>query len=88
MSRALSWKPLREVGRRSYGIYLFHLPIVVALESLRTPHSIGNAVVVSTLRVFLTLAAAWLSFRFIETPFLKTSPAVHRHPEAGSEILS
>jgi peptidoglycan/LPS O-acetylase OafA/YrhL len=28
--RMLSWRPLVELGKRPYGIYLFHLPVVIA----------------------------------------------------------
>ena len=62
----LSWRPLRWIGTRSYGIYLWHYPIMV----LSTPiYEIGNP---SCLRVFFQLAItciiAELSYRFIEMP--------------------
>ena len=65
----LSWKPLRWIGTRSYGIYLWHYPIMV----LSTPvYEIGNP---SYLRVFLQLAVtciiAEFSYRFIEQPIRK-----------------
>jgi hypothetical protein len=66
LGRMLSWRPLRWIGTRSFGIYLWHYPIIV----LSTPvYEIGNP---SNLRVFIQLAvsciAAELSYRFIETP--------------------
>lgn len=65
----LSWKPLRWIGTRSYGIYLWHYPIMV----LSTPiYEIGNP---SYLRVFIqliiTCIIAELSYRFIELPIRK-----------------
>lgn len=65
----LSWKPMRWIGTRSFGIYLWHYPIMV----LSTPvYEIGNPVY---WRVFIQLAvsciAAELSYRFIETPVRK-----------------
>ncbi len=65
----LSWKPLRWIGTRSYGIYLWHYPIMV----LSTPiYEIGNP---SYLRVFIQLTItciiAEFSYRFIELPIRK-----------------
>ncbi|WIV13717.1 acyltransferase family protein [Proteiniborus sp. MB09-C3] len=65
----LSWKPLRWIGTRSYGIYLWHYPIMV----LSTPiYEIGNP---SYLRVFfqliITCIIAEYSYRFIELPIRK-----------------
>ena len=36
LSRALSWRPLRYAGRISYGLYLYHWPIFLMLDSSRT----------------------------------------------------
>ena len=33
-SRCFSWKPLTYVGKRSYAIYLFHLPIFMFLTTI------------------------------------------------------
>lgn len=69
LGKLLAWKPLSWIGTRSYGIYLWHYPIMV----LSTPvYEIGNP---SYLRVALQLAItciiAELSYRFIETPIRK-----------------
>ncbi|MEG0772599.1 acyltransferase family protein [Clostridium sp.] len=65
----LSWKPLSLIGKRSYGIYLWHYPIIV----LSTPLSqIGQA---NGLRIFLQLISTFiiaeLSYRYIEIPIQK-----------------
>lgn len=64
-----SWKPLTWIGKRSYGIYLWHYPIIV----LSTPiYEIGNP---SYLRVGLQLIiifiVANLSYNYIEIPIRK-----------------
>lgn len=69
LGRLLSWKPLRLIGKRSYGIYLWHYPIII----LSTPPSqIGQ---VNGLRIFLQLLATFiiaeLSYRYIEMPIQK-----------------
>jgi peptidoglycan/LPS O-acetylase OafA/YrhL len=60
--------PLRELGRISYGTYLFHWPVFLVLDEERTGLSEYPLFV---LRVAVTLALAWLSFRFVEAPVRK-----------------
>jgi peptidoglycan/LPS O-acetylase OafA/YrhL len=55
-SRALGNPGIRYVGRISYGIYLWHLPLVVAFGAWGAPAS---------------LVIAGLSYRYVETPFLQ-----------------
>jgi peptidoglycan/LPS O-acetylase OafA/YrhL len=59
------------LGTRSYGLYLYHFVIFEKLESFRRPHSLGNFIIVSVMRVGLALVCTELSFRFLESPFLK-----------------
>lgn len=56
------------LGRRSYGIYLYHYPIFKAAEALRVPGSLSNFVMVLTLNMVLTLIVAALSWRYVESP--------------------
>lgn len=60
--RVLQSKPLTAVGRRSYGLYLWHWPILVLTDAVRS---------VPRLLAVLALIAVTteLSFRFIEEPF-------------------
>ncbi len=62
----LGWKPLRWIGVRSYGIYLWHFPVIV----LTTPGGVANGA--EPLRELAQLAAivgiAALSWRFVEEP--------------------
>lgn len=59
------------VGKRSYGVYLYHVPIFLALEHLRRAGSPLNFLAVSSLKIVATLIAAGLSYHFVELPFLK-----------------
>jgi peptidoglycan/LPS O-acetylase OafA/YrhL len=64
-----SWPPLRWVGARSYGIYLWHWPVIalgtaVAGRDARSP---GLWLVETS----VTIALAAASWRFIETPVLR-----------------
>jgi peptidoglycan/LPS O-acetylase OafA/YrhL len=58
------------VGKRSYGIYVYHFPIFLAMEGLRIPHSISNFVLITILRWGVSIGVAALSYQFIEKPFL------------------
>jgi peptidoglycan/LPS O-acetylase OafA/YrhL len=62
----LGWKPLRWIGVRSYGIYLWHFPVIV----LTTPGGIANGEepLRELLQVAAIVAIAALSWRYVEEP--------------------
>ena len=64
IGQALGVAPLRWIGERSYGIYLWHWPIILLVTGVNTRPSAG--VVVG--EAALVLLAASLSFRFVEEP--------------------
>jgi len=68
LARALSWRPLRAVGRVSYGLYLWHLPIF--FEVHRHAGSWPTALQV-LLALGITAGATVASWRLVETPFLR-----------------
>lgn len=59
------------IGNRSYGIYLYHFPIIMALECLRVEHSVANFAMVFVMRLVATLVVSDISYRFIERPILR-----------------
>jgi hypothetical protein len=66
MRSILGWKPLVEIGRRSYGLYLWHWPIFVighVYHSASWPKFIVAMVV--------TAGVSEASFRYVETPIRK-----------------
>src|SRR5215212_8611090 len=63
---ALGCKPLRWLGVRSYGIYLWHFPIIV-LATPTAQRSVVN-LPLDVLQVGATIAVAALSWRFVEEP--------------------
>lgn len=66
LGRALGCGPLRWIGVRSYGIYLWHWPIM----QLTRPHTdvpLGGAGLILA-QAAATVAAAALSYRYIEMP--------------------
>lgn len=64
--KILSWKPLQWIGTRSFGLYLWHYPIIV----LSTPiYEIGNPAYWRVLlQVVITCIIAELTYRYVETP--------------------
>ena len=76
LGRALSWRPMVWVGRRSYSLYLWHWPIIVFWKTgAGTELGPSDA----TLIAGLSLVAATLSYRFVEQPF-RTSAIRTRRP--------
>jgi peptidoglycan/LPS O-acetylase OafA/YrhL len=66
LPRLLGWGPLRWVGLRSYGIYLWHWPIFMVTRPQLDISLDGLPLL--TLRIGTTLAVAELSYRYVELP--------------------
>lgn len=64
LTRALSWKPLDYTGKISYGMYLWHYPIVLGLNNY---FDLGETTTFLVC-VGLTYVAATISWRLIEQP--------------------
>lgn len=65
LARLLGVAPLRYIGRISYGLYLYHWPLFLALDSAHTGLS-GPGLLGLRLAVTLTVAVA--SFHLVEEP--------------------
>ena len=65
VSAALGWGPLRALGRRSYGVYLWHIPVYRILSEAMLGIS-GVALLVVRLVVLAAVVEA--SYRFVEQP--------------------
>ncbi len=65
VARALSWRPVVWVGTISYGLYLWHWPLV---QWLRDPDLIVNSRVRQLVEVSLAFVIAAASFYLVERP--------------------
>jgi len=85
VARILSWRPLREIGRRSYGLYLWHFPLLI-LATVHLPGEIPHWA-----RVWGALAATAVatvaSYQLIELPFLRWKGRLAAKPEPGAQHL-
>jgi peptidoglycan/LPS O-acetylase OafA/YrhL len=72
MGRLLSWRPLNYIGKISYGLYLWHLPIFRLVAEKHWP--IGKEVVVE-LGIAFTITI--ISFYCLERPFLNLKRRFH-----------
>lgn len=61
-------RPVVWLGERSYGVYLWHWPVLVLLRGA-FPDSSG--MLRGALTIYVTLAAASLSWRYVERPILR-----------------
>ncbi|WP_447949291.1 acyltransferase family protein [Microbacterium aurum] len=70
LGRALDVAPLRWIGERSYGIYLWHRPLVVLVTLAATGAFVDTAIPVAAglAAGVLTLALSAVSYRMLEQP--------------------
>ncbi len=65
LGHALGWRPLRWIGVRSYGIYLWHFPVIALTTPFPDP---GFDLLRATLQTAATIGLAALSWRYVEEP--------------------
>jgi peptidoglycan/LPS O-acetylase OafA/YrhL len=65
----LGWGPLRWLGVRSYGIYLWHWPVIALFAAVAGPGR--NPAETRLAETALPIALAALSWRFVEEPILR-----------------
>jgi peptidoglycan/LPS O-acetylase OafA/YrhL len=82
--RVLGWRPLAAIGTVSYGLYLWHVPVMLWLRAndLLPLSALGGLLV--ALPISLALAA--ISWRFIEKPLLGKARPPSRPERAPSPV--
>ena len=87
LASALEFRPVRYLGRISYGLYLWHYPVMMTLLELGFPL---NAVGTTMLTGAITLGGAALSFHFAEQPALqlkdRLAARAARQPEGTADL--
>lgn len=66
--RLLSWRPIVFIGLISYSLYLWHWPVIV-FERTDGLFSLGPAGLTRLVLVAISVGVAYLSWKYIETPF-------------------
>ena len=82
LGRALDVAPLKAVGKRSYGLYLWHWPVLVLIQAAIpgwTTHTAGQWMI-AALALSITIPVAELSYRYVETPIRRNGLRALRMP--------
>ena len=77
--RILAWPPIVYVGRISYGIYVYHVFVIIVVSPLLVPYGMSpdhNAAARIFVLMAFTLALSSLSWHFLEQPFLAWKEAL------------
>lgn len=90
MSALLRWGPLPTLGVWSYGIYLWHLPLIRLAQPV-----LGETLLVAALAALAAVPVAAASYRFVEQPLqrrrtlrlLSSAPSEDRRPERSRPEL-
>jgi peptidoglycan/LPS O-acetylase OafA/YrhL len=68
LARGLSWRPFRAAGERTYGLYLWHWPVMLLFA-----HFVRDWAKFPTIatEVVLAFVVAFASYRFVERPIMQ-----------------
>jgi len=66
-----TWRPLRYLGKISFGLYLLHVPVYDTVREFVHASGVAQSIAVFVLDIGGAVAAASLSWYFLESPFLR-----------------
>jgi peptidoglycan/LPS O-acetylase OafA/YrhL len=70
----LAWRPITFLGKISYGLYIYHVFVIVLLEPILRRHGwtmTDDPLVTVTILSTITIGAAIVSYYLLEMPFLR-----------------
>jgi peptidoglycan/LPS O-acetylase OafA/YrhL len=70
LSRLLSLSPLAFVGLVSYGLYLYHGPVIQLVWSALQAEGFHRGRIIELIGAICALLVSWISFRFYEAPLI------------------
>ncbi len=70
LSRVLSLSPLVFVGLVSYGLYLYHGPVIQLVWSGLHATGFQRGRMIEAIGAIAALLVSWISFRFYEAPLI------------------
>lgn len=81
-----SWRPFTWLGERSYGIYLWHYPLILLIVPRNLANNIPILLILGLLALIIVVSA--LSYKFVENPIRKGALKYwYRRFRAGSRRL-
>jgi peptidoglycan/LPS O-acetylase OafA/YrhL len=83
-ARVLSWSPLVYLGKISYGIYVYHVFIIILVSPLLVPYGLSedhNAWGRIAVLLGMTLVVSSLSWHWLEQPFLSWKKSMASSPK-------
>ena len=86
--RTLEWRPLAAVGVVSYGVFLWHGPLIISLQERGLTFSgragfLANLAIIASVTVLLSIA----TYRFVEEPSLRRR-ASSRHDGPDPQLIA
>jgi peptidoglycan/LPS O-acetylase OafA/YrhL len=84
LATALSFRPLRFLGMISYGLYLWHWPVIIVVNPLRTGL---DGLELDALRIAISLAIAVVSYHLLEMPIRRGTVLRGRPAWAGAFVV-
>ncbi len=78
LAKVFTSRPVVWLGTRSYGVYLWHVPLIALVFLLGFPRNVAALVGIAT-----AIAAAEMSFRWVERPLLRLKDRLRPKPRTS-----
>jgi peptidoglycan/LPS O-acetylase OafA/YrhL len=92
VSRMLALPPVAWIGRISYGMYLYHVMVLIMTRHLfhapPPPDGAHSTRLLVLIDLPLTVLFSWISFRFLEAPILRWGHKITRGNQPGIVSLN